>query len=294
MNLIIGSHVSFNKDTQMIGSIEEALRYKANTFMFYTGAPQNTNRCDINNELLIKAKELLKNNNIDLNNIVVHAPYIINLANNKNHDFNVSFLKQEIDRVEKLGIHLLVLHPGSHVGLGTSTGINNIVAALNETIDNNSNVIICLETMAGKGTELGKTFEELKQIIDGVKCQEKVAVCLDTCHINDAGYNLNNFDNILSKFDNIIGLEKLKVIHINDSKNLIGSHKDRHENIGYGTIGFDNLINIIYHEKLKGIPKILETPYIEKHAPYLYEIEMIRNKTYNDHLINDVINYNND
>ena len=292
MDLIIGSHVSFNKDTQMIGSINEALSYKANTFMFYTGAPQNTFRCDINEDLLNKSFELLKNNNIDINNVVVHAPYIINLANSKNHEFNVNFLKQEINRVNKLGIHLLVLHPGSHVGFGIDEGINNIIKALNEVMDN-SLVTICLETMAGKGTELGKNFSEIKRIIDGVKNKDKIAVCLDTCHINDAGYDLSNFDEILEQFDNIIGLNRLKVVHINDSKNVINSHKDRHENIGYGTIGFDNLINIIYHDKLKGIPKILETPYIEKKAPYLYEIEMIRNKKFNNNLINDVI-YNND
>ena len=294
MKLIIGSHVSFNKETQMIGSIEEALSYKANTFMFYTGAPQNTTRCDINENLLEKAKEMLIENNIDINNIVVHAPYIINLANDKNHDFNVNFLKQEINRVDKLGVKYLVLHPGSHVGLGIELGIKNIIKALNEAITPNTNVTICLETMAGKGTELGRTFEELKQVINGLSYKDKIAVCLDTCHINDAGYDLNDFDKILDDFDNIIGLDKLKVIHINDSKNVLGSHKDRHENIGYGTIGFNNLINIIYQEKLKGIPKILETPYIEKKAPYLFEIEMIRNKKFNDHLIDDVINYSND
>ena len=294
MNLIIGSHVSFTKDTQMIGSIKEALSYKANTFMFYTGAPQNTNRCDINKDLLDKANLMLKENNIDINNVVVHAPYIINLANIKNFDFNVNFLTQEIKRVEKLGVKYLVLHPGSHVGLGVDEGIKNIINSLNQVLDEDTKVIICLETMAGKGTELGKTFEELKQIIDGIEYQDKVAVCLDTCHINDAGYDLNNFDNVLSEFDHIIGINKLKVLHINDSKNIIGSHKDRHENIGYGTIGFENLIKIIYNEKLKGIPKILETPYIEKHAPYLYEIDMIRNRKLNNNLTLDVINYNND
>lgn len=294
MDLIIGSHVSFNKDTQMIGSINEALSYKANTFMFYTGAPQNTTRCDINKDLFDKAKLLLKDNNIDINNVVVHAPYIINLANIKNFDFNVNFLKQEIKRVEELGVKYLVLHPGSHVGLGAEAGIKNIIDSLNQALNKDNNVIICLETMAGKGTELGRTFEELKQIIDGVKCQDKVAVCMDTCHIHDAGYNLNDFDNVLSKFDSIIGLDKLKVLHINDSKNEINSHKDRHENIGYGTIGFDNLIKVIYHDKLKDIPKILETPYIEKCAPYFFEIDMIRNKKFNDNLVNDVINYNND
>ena len=294
MDLIIGSHVSFNKDTQMIGSINEALSYKANTFMFYTGAPQNTTRCDINMDLLNKAKLLLQENNIDINNIVVHAPYIINLANIKNFDFNVNFLRQEIKRVELLGVNLLVLHPGSHVGLGIDMGIKNIIDALNKVLNVDTKVTICLETMAGKGTELGRNFQELKQIIDGINNKDKIGVCLDTCHVNDAGYDLNNFDDVLKEFDNIIGLNKLKVVHINDSKNIINSHKDRHENIGYGTIGFDNLISVIYHSKLKDIPKILETPYIEKKAPYLFEIDMIRKKEFNNNLINDVINYNND
>lgn len=294
MDIIIGSHVSFNKETQMLGSIDEALSYKANTFMFYTGAPQNTNRCDINEDLLNKARERLRDNNIDINNVVVHAPYIINLANDKNFDFNVNFLTQEIKRVELLGINKLVLHPGSHVGLGVEKGLQNIIDALNKVLTIDMKATICLETMAGKGTELGRTFEEIKTIIDGVKFPDKIGVCLDTCHINDAGYDLNNFEKVLNDFDKIIGLEKLKVLHINDSKNILGSHKDRHENIGYGTIGFDNLVNVIYHDKLKGIPKILETPYIEKKAPYYFEIDMIRKREWNNHLVDDVINYNND
>ena len=294
MNLIIGSHVSFNKESQMIGSIQEALSYKANTFMFYTGAPQNTNRCVINQALLEEANKMLINNHIDINNVVVHAPYIINLANDKNFDFNVNFLTQEIKRVELLGVNKLVLHPGSHVGLGVEQGLQNIIKALNKVLTKDMNVIVCLETMAGKGTELGRNFEEIKAIIDGITLKDKIGVCLDTCHINDAGYDLNDFDNVLDTFDKIIGLDRLKVLHINDSKNVLGSHKDRHENIGYGTIGFDNLIKVIYHDKLKGLPKILETPYIEKKAPYYYEIDMIRKKELNNNLINDVINYSND
>ncbi len=296
MDLIIGSHVSFNKDSQMIGSIEEALSYKANTFMFYTGAPQNTNRCNIDEQLLEKAKVLLKENNIDINNVVVHAPYIINLANINNFDFNVNFLKQEIKRVEQLGVKYLVLHPGSHVGLGVENGINNIIKTLNQVLDEKISVTICLETMAGKGTELGRTFEELKQIIDGVKYQDKIGVCMDTSHINDAGYDLNDFDKILDEFDKVIGLNYLKCLHINDSKNEKSSHKDRHENIGFGYIGFDNLIKVIYNSRLKGIPMLLETPYISKDdddkakvfAPYKQEIEMIRNKKFNPNLIEDI------
>lgn len=284
MELIIGSHVSFKKDNQLVGSVNESIEYGSTTFMFYTGAPQNTSRCDIDDLLTNEAMELMINNNIDIKNVVVHAPYIINPANSKNFDFNVSFLKQEIKRVEKLGIDKLVLHPGSHVGVGIDQGIKNIIDTLNYSIEKDQKVVICLETMAGKGTELGTTFEQLKTIIDGVKFNDKVAICMDTCHLNDYGYDVDDFDSILNDFDNIIGLDRLKVIHINDSKNIKGSHKDRHENIGYGTIGFDSLIKIIYNNKLKKVPKILETPYIDGNAPYKKEIDMIRNKKFDNSL----------
>lgn len=294
--MIIGSHVGFNKDTQLIGSIKEALSYGETTFMFYTGAPQNTSRSEINKELTLKAHELLEYNNIDLNNIVVHAPYIINPANNKNLDFNVSFLKQEIKRVEELGITKIVLHPGSHVGLGIEEGIKNIIECLNLVINKDMKVHILLETMAGKGTELGYTFEQLKEIIDGVQDNSKLGICMDTCHMHDAGYDITNFDELLSLFDKIIGLEKLECIHINDSKNIKGSHKDRHENIGLGNIGFDNLIKIINHEKLKKIPKILETPYTSLsgeriYPPYKFEIEMIKENKFNSNLLEDIEKY---
>ena len=293
MELIIGSHVSFNKDKQMLLSVSEALSYKANTFMFYTGAPQNTKRVELDDYLTKEAIKLMKDNNIDINNVVVHAPYIINPANSKNRDFNISFLKQEISRVSSLGITKLVLHPGSHVGLGVDIGIDNIVDVLKNSVDDSINVDICLETMAGKGSEIGRSFEEMKMIIDKVGSNH-IKVCLDTCHINDAGYDLTDFDKILDEFDSIIGLEKLAVVHINDSKNTLGSHKDRHENIGFGYIGFDKLISVIYHEKLKDVPKILETPYVgdsNKYPPYKFEIEMIKNNKFNDNLVNDIIDY---
>ena len=295
MSLIIGSHVSFAKDEQLLGSVKEALSYKATTFMFYTGAPQNTMRLPLNSELIKKGLELMKENGININNIVVHAPYIINMANDKNFDFNVSFLTEEINRVTKLGVKLLVIHPGSHVNLGENIGLDNIIKVLNTVITTDTYPMICLETMAGKGSELGYKFEQLKYIIDNIKIKDKVFVCLDTCHINDAGYDLSNFDSILEQFDNIIGLDKLKVVHINDSKNIIGAKKDRHENIGLGTIGFDKLNYIVNHEKLKDVPKILETPYIsyeeKKYPPYLFEIEMFKNKKNNTNLINDIVSY---
>ena len=281
MDLIIGSHVSFTKDSQLLGSVLEALKYKSNTFMFYTGAPQNTKRALIDENKTKEAIKLMKENNIDINNVVVHAPYILNLANSKNSDFNVSFLKEEIKRVQSLGVKYIVLHPGSHVGLGVDLGIKNIISALNDSLSLNDNVVICLETMAGKGTELGVSFDELKRIIDGVVLKDKIGVCMDTCHLNDAGYNLKDFNLILDEFSNKIGLDYLKVIHINDSKNTISSHKDRHENIGFGYIGFDTLINIIYNDKLKKVPKILETPYVDLKPPYKEEIEMIRKKEFN-------------
>lgn len=299
-NLIIGAHVSFTKDTQLVGSVEEAIQYGANTFMFYTGAPQNTTRASIDSELTKQAHQLMKENGIDFHNVVVHAPYIINLANNgANYDFAIQFLKQELKRVEELGISKLVIHPGSHVGLGTEEGLKNIIFALNQAITPDTNVLVCLETMAGKGSECGRTFEEIRTILDGMQYKEKVAVCLDTCHIHDAGYSVADFDDTLEQFDQIIGLEKLACLHINDSKNEKGSHKDRHENLGYGTIGFDPLLHVIEHEKLKSIPKILETPYISAddtstkraYPPYKFEIESIRNRTFNPNLIEEIRAY---
>ncbi len=299
MNLIIGAHVSFKNDKQLLGCVQEALSYKANTFMFYTGAPQNTNRLGIKDELTLEAYKLMKENNIDLNNVIVHAPYIVNLANSKNFDFSVSFLTSEVERCSLLGINKMVLHPGSAVEGNRDIAITNIIKGLNLILDNDYDVTICLETMAGKGNEIGKTFEEINRIIEGVKFKDKIGVCLDTCHINDAGYDISDFDKVLDEFDNIIGLDKLKCIHVNDSKNDIASHKDRHENIGYGYLGFDNLINIIYNKKIENIPKILETPYVTKtddskervYPPYLFEIEMIRTKKFNENLITDIRNY---
>jgi len=296
--LIIGSHVSFTKGSQLVGSVKEALSYGANTLMLYTGAPQNSNRLPLNEKLTEEGLKLMANNNIDKNNVIVHAPYIINPSNNKNLDFNVSFLKQEIDRVQKLGLSKLVMHPGSHVGLGIEEGIKNTIEVLNLSLKETDNIIICIETMAGKGTEIGFNFEQIREIINGVHLKDKIGVCLDTCHINDAGYNLSYFDEVLSEFEEIIGLDKLMCIHINDSKNVISTHKDRHDNFGLGTIGFENLISIIYHDKLKDIPKILETPYVgledikdRLFPPYKFEIEMIKNKKFNSNLLNDIRDY---
>ena len=288
----IGSHVSFKKDTQLLGSLEEALSYGANTFMFYTGAPQNTNRAVINNDLTLKAKSLMKDKSIDINDIVVHAPYIINLATGDldKRMFSINFLKEECKRCETLGIKKLILHPGSHVGLGADVAISNISSALNEVLKDTS-VIILLETMAGKGTEVGRNFEQINEIISKVNHQEKIGICLDTCHLSDAGYDISDFDNILDELDDLELLEKVMCIHVNDSKNIKGAHKDRHENIGFGELGFDNIIKIIYNKRLESIPKILETPYVDVFPPYKFEIEMIRNKKFNEKLKENVVDF---
>ena len=277
--LIIGSHVGYKKDSGLVGSVKEAISYGANTFMFYTDAPQNTIRSKIDLENVKEADKMMLDNNIDKNKVIVHAPYIINLANDdpNKFEFSCNFLKEELKRVATFGFKYLVLHPGSHVGKGIDIGIENISKALNIVLEeDNSNVTILLETMAGKGSEVGSNFIELKRIIDKVKKKERLGICFDTCHLNDAGYDLNNFDDILLEFDKMIGLNRLKCIHINDSKNSKNSHKDRHENIGKGSIGLDTLIKVIYHKKLEDIPKILETPYINGKAPYKEEIDLIK------------------
>ena len=288
--LYIGSHVSFTKSNQLVGSLNEALSYGANTFMFYTGAPQNTNRCEIDSNLTEEAIKIMENNDIDINKVIVHAPYIINLCNPEKFDFSVTFLIEEVKRVSKLGIKYLVLHPGSHVGLGVEEGISNIVLGLKKVFESTDcDVTILLETMAGKGTEVGRTIEELDKILKSVN-NKRLGVCLDTCHLHDAGYDLEKFDEFLDSFDKLIGINKIGCIHINDSKNIRASHKDRHENIGFGNIGFDTLISVIYNDRLDNTPKILETPYVGEYPPYKYEIEMIRNKKFDPELINKIKN----
>lgn len=295
--MIIGSHVSFDSKEQLLKSVKECINYNANTFMFYTGAPQNTRRCAINDELTYLALELMKQNNILFDKVVAHAPYIVNLANDNDpekYDFSIKFVRQEVERLEQLNVKYLVLHPGSSVGIERSKALNNISYALNKILSINTNVIILLETMAGKGTECGINISEIKTIMDGVDKKDSIGVCLDTCHLNDSGIDISKFDLYLDEFDKTIGIDKIKCVHVNDSKNDIGSHKDRHENIGYGTIGFDNLINVVYNDRLSDIPKILETPYVgenKEYPPYKFEIEMIRNKKFNDNLVNDILSF---
>lgn len=295
--VLIGSHVSMSGKKMLLGAAEEAASYNADTFMIYTGAPQNTRRKAIE-EMNIPAGEAFMKEH-KLSNIVVHAPYIINLGNTikpENFGFATQFLREEIVRSEALGAKQITMHPGAHVGAGADAAIAQIVKGLNEVLTKDQTAQIALETMAGKGTEIGRTFEELAKIIEGVTLNEKLSVTLDTCHINDAGYNVReDFDGVLEEFDRIIGLDRLKVIHVNDSKNPQGSHKDRHANIGFGTIGFEALNKVVHHPKLSDLAKILETPYVgedkkDKKAPYGYEIKMFIEQKFNPNLIEDILN----
>lgn len=291
--MIIGSHVSFGKD-QLLASAQTAVSFGANTFMFYTGAPQNTIRAELKRDITEKAWEYMKENNIDINNVICHAPYIINLANKEkieSWNFSISFLKNEIKRITEMGVNYIVVHPGNALKLDREEALSNIALALNYIIDEDTKPMILLETMAGKGSECGINIYELKSILDKVNLKDKVGICLDTCHLNDSGVDIAKFDEYLSVFDSEIGLDKVKCVHVNDSKNVIGSKKDRHANIGFGTIGFDNLLNVIYNPKLKDVPKILETPYIGEFPPYKFEIAMIKSKKFNPSLESDVENY---
>ncbi|WP_458412475.1 deoxyribonuclease IV [Schinkia sp. CFF1] len=295
--LKIGSHVSMNGKKMLLGASEEAVSYGANTFMVYTGAPQNTRRKPIE-ELNIEAGlKHMKEHRID--EIVVHAPYIINIGNSENpatFELGVTFLRSEIERTAAIGAKQIVLHPGAHVGAGTEKGIQKIIEGLNEVLTKEQNVQIALETMAGKGSECGRSFEELAQIIDGVTHNDKLSVCFDTCHTHDAGYNIvDDFDGVLDEFDRIIGIDRIKVLHINDSKNERGARKDRHENIGFGKIGFKALNYVIHHPQLEVIPKILETPYVgedkkNQKPPYRFEIAMLKEQQFDEQLLEKIMN----
>lgn len=287
--MFIGSHVSMKDPNNFLGSIEEALSYKANALMIYTGAPQNTRRKDTDLLKIDEALALMKENNLDTNHIVVHAPYVMNLANPslEKREFAIEFLTSEIERSHRMHATQIVLHPGSAVGSTIEQGISWIAEGLNKVIENTKDkpVRIALETMAGKGNEIGRTFEELKQIIDLIHDKSRISVCFDTCHTHDSGYDVkHNFQSVIDEFDRVIGKKYISVFHINDSKNIRGARKDRHENIGFGEIGFDALMEVVYHPDFTEIPKILETPYIEENAPYKEELEMIRNNQFNPNM----------
>lgn len=280
--LLLGSHVGMSGPKYFVGAVQQSLDMNQDGFMFYTGAPQNTKRKDISEMKIEEGLKLMKDNNMDINNVVIHAPYIINLGNTEKEsviELAREFLRKEIDRAMAFGVKNIVLHPGAKLSATTEDGIKMISNHLNAILKPEDNIVICLETMAGKGSEIGRNLQEIADIIDQVELKDKIGVCVDTCHIHDSGYDIvNNFDGFLDEFDKLVGFKYLKVLHINDSKNVCGAKKDRHENLGYGEIGFDAIINICYHPKLDGIIKILETPYVDEKPPYKEEIENIRLK----------------
>lgn len=277
--LKIGSHVSFSGQG-LLTAATEAKSYGSSSFMIYTGAPQNTRRKPIETMFLEEGRAAMQECGIE--EIVVHAPYIINLGSYKpaTYELAVSFLQEEIRRTHAVGVKNIVLHPGAYTDKDPEYGIQRIAEGLNEVLGgtDETEVKIALETMAGKGTEMGRSFEEIAQIIDKVKHNDRLAICLDTCHIHDAGYDIvNDLDGVLDEFDRLIGLERLTVVHINDSKNPAGAAKDRHTPLGTGWIGFEAINRIVHNERLQGRPFILETPWIGKDPKTqrpMYEIEI--------------------
>lgn len=281
----IGSHVGMAGKEMFLASVKEAESYGANVLMLYTGAPQNTRRKEIK-DLNIEAGWTYAKQ-AGIREIVVHAPYIINLANTvkpETFELAVQFLEKEIRRTAAMRSHILVLHPGSALDAGAEAGIAQTVRGLNMVLDENEDeVFIALETMAGKGSEIGRTFEEIKAIYDGVNKKERLRVCFDTCHVNDAGYDLvHDYDGVFKHFDQVIGLDQIAVFHINDSLNPLGAHKDRHANIGQGTIGFETLHRLVHDPRFMEIPKILETPWLcaegetkKTIPPYKEEIQQL-------------------
>ena len=297
----LGSHVGMSCKEMLLGSAKEAVSYGADTFMFYTVAPQNTRRKSISELNIDAAWDYLSQHQIE--EIIVHAPYIINLGNSvkpETFELAVQFLQLEIERTAACKSQTLILHPGAHVGAGTEAGIAQIIKGLNEVLTADTPCNIALETMAGKGSEIGRSFEELAQIYDGVIHSDKLRVCFDTCHTSDSGYDIiHDFDGVIEKFDRLIGKDQIAVFHVNDSKNPSGAAKDRHANIGFGEIGFDALSYIVNHPDFTDVPKILETPYIpsptkekKSYAPYKYEMEMLRRQTFYPDLADQIISAN--
>ncbi|MFZ9139699.1 MAG: deoxyribonuclease IV [Bacilli bacterium] len=284
MSLYLGSHVDLVAPDYLVSAVETSFKNGANTMMIYTGAPQNSIRKPTEIMKIQEAHQRMQTYGMPLDKVIVHAPYIINLGNTINPDtatIGVTFLIRELSRVQAMGFSTLVLHPGAHVGAGTEAALISISERLNQVFaEDKTNVTIALETMAGKGSEVGIRFEEIRYLIDHSDHPERLGVCLDTCHIHDAGYDVQDVEGTIQAFDQIIGLDKLKVIHINDSKNPRGAKKDRHENLGYGQIGFETLSRYVHHPKLAHLPKILETPWIEEITPYAKEIGMLKAKQF--------------
>ena len=299
--MIIGSHVSFGKN-QLFGAAKEAISYGANTFMFYTGAPTNTIRKDIDNAYVNEALKLMNDNGIDINNVVCHAPYIVNLANRSDeskYNFSIDFIYNELKRCDAMGIKQMVLHPGSAVGISKEEGLKNIIDAINVILSRDSRCRILIETMAGKGSECGSSIEEIVTLINGIEKKNQIGICLDTCHLSDAGYDMSDFDGYLNELSKEVSLDYIGCIHVNDSKNPVGAHKDRHANLGVGYIGFDTLYKIVTDKRFENIPKILETPYVGNsdddkerlYPPYKFEIEMLRNNSFDINFRDKVRDY---
>ena len=271
--LNIGCHLSVSGGFYNMGV--EALSINANTFQFFTRNPRGGKAKDIDKEDVQKLLELMKENNFS--KILAHAPYTLNgcSKDEKTREFAINTMADDLKRMEYLPNNLYNFHPGSHVKQGVETGIDYIVEMLNTVLKEEQTTTVLLETMAGKGTEIGRSFEEIAEIISKVKLNNHLGVCLDTCHVYDAGYDIvNNLDNVLEEFDKVIGLDRLKAIHLNDSKNPFNSHKDRHEKIGEGSIGIEAMERIINHPKLRNLPFFLETP--NELDGYKHEIEMLR------------------
>lgn len=280
-HLLIGSHVAFKAPNYLLGSVQEAISYGANTFMVYTGAPQNSKRVAIDLENVQQAHDLAKQNGIDFAKVIAHGPYIINLASIEKAKLSFArhFLISELKRANQLGISIFVVHPGGALENPRQDAISSAAETISIALKTVPNIKIAVETMAGKSSEIGCNFLEMRAILDKIdpSVRNRVGVCLDTCHIHDAGYNLvENFDSVINEFDHIVGLDNILVIHLNDSKSERSAKKDRHENIGKGKIGIESLMKIAYSERLENIPKILETPYIDNKPPYKEEIELIK------------------
>ena len=278
---ILGSHISLASPEYFLGAVKEALSYDEDTFMFYTGAPQNTLRKPIEAMKIPEGLQAMKDAGMNPDHLVVHAPYIINLANkDKPETFEIarSFLLTELRRTQSFGANKIVLHPGAHVGYGLEHGMESLLLGLEDVLSQDgTNVTVCLETMAGKGSEIGVTFEFFEEFLERFPLKDRIGICLDTCHVHDAGYDVTDASALLDEFDRVIGLDRLKVVHLNDSKNVRGAHKDRHDNLGYGQIGFDALHRFVIEPRLQGIPIILETPWVDEKPPYKEEIAMLRN-----------------
>ena len=290
--MITGSHVSMSAPGYLLGAMQETVGYHANACMIYTGAPQNTRRVPVEKLRLQEARDYMQTHGLSMDHVIVHAPYIINLANTikpETFDLGVRFLRQELERVQALGVRVLVLHPGAHLKEGEEKGLAKIVEGLDLAMEGmGEQLTIALETMAGKGSELGWKFEQLRWIIDHARYGERLGVCMDTCHMHDAGYDVQDLDGLLAEFDRVIGIQRIAAVHVNDSRNVRGARKDRHANIGFGEIGFDALSAFVHHPALADIVKILETPYVEGHAPYGEEIAMLRQNTFDPSLMDQI------